>query len=275
VKRPRGIKPINLLALLLFLAGTAWAMTRSQRVVREIQCAYYTAIGPFLRSGSELETHARKFREDVRDNQKLEVELATLQSEVDRLRLFERKTGQLEAENTKLREALGFRERAPFNALTARVVRRQPSTWWQTVIIDRGNDAGIAPQMPVVTGNGLVGKIDRPLGEMSTVILLTDEACQVSARVEGTGETGILSGQRGEPEADPLLRLKYLSRNAPVKAGMKVFSTGRGGVFPANLLLGTIVSFESGSYEAEALVRPSVDFAKLDTVFVVLRPEKS
>jgi len=275
VKRPGGIKPINLLALLLFLAGTAWAMTRSQRVVREIQCTYYAAIGPFLRSGSELESYARKFREDVRANRDLEIELATLQGEVDRLRLFERKVGELEAENSKLREALGFRDRAPFKVVTARVVRRQPSTWWQTVIIDRGEEAAITPRMPVVAGNGLVGKIDRPLREMSTVILLTDESCQVSARVEGTGEVGILAGQRGEPEADPLLRLKYLSKNAPVKAGMKVFSTGRGGVFPANLLLGTIVSFESGSYEAEALVRPSVDFAKLDTVFVVLRPEKS
>ncbi len=275
MKRPGGIKPISLLALLLFLAGTAWAMTRSERTVREIQCAYYAAIGPFLRSGSELESYARKFKKDIRANRELEIELVTLQDEVDRLRLFERRVGQLETENTKLREALGFQQRTPFKVVTARVIRRQPSTWWQTVIIDRGNEAAIAPQMPVVAGIGLVGKIDQPLGEMSTVILLTDESCQVSARIEGTGEVGILNGQRGEPEADPLLRLKYLSRNAPVRPGMKVFSTGRGGVFPANLLLGTIVRFESGSYDAEALVRPSVDFAKLDTVFVVLRPEKS
>jgi rod shape-determining protein MreC len=269
------MKPVNLLVLLLFLAGVVWALTRNERAVREIQRSYYTAIGPFLRSGSALETKARRFLDEVRTSGELETEVAGLRQEVGRLRLLEDRLPTLEAENARLRDALGFQQQARFQVVAARVIRRQPSTWWQTVIIDRGEEAGIGVQMPVVSGRGLVGKVDQPLRGMATVILLTDEACQVSARVHGTGETGILNGQRGAPESDPLLRLRYLSKDAAVRPGMEVYSTGRGGIFPANLLLGTIVSLETGSYDAEALVRPSVDFANLDTVFVVLGTEAS
>ncbi len=269
------MKPTHLLALLVFLAGTVWALTRSQSAVREIQRSYYACIIPFLRSGSAVETKARAFLKEVDHSRELEAELVSLREEVGALRLIGERFPELEAENARLREALGFQKNAPFKVVAAQVIRRQPSTWWQTVIIDRGEEAGIGVQTPVVTNDGLVGKIDQPLRGMATVVLLTDESCQVSARIEGTGEVGILNGQRGQPQSTPLLRLKYLSREAAIRPGMKVYSTGRGGIFPANLLLGTIESFEPGAYEAEALVRPSVDFANLDTVFAVLLPGKS
>jgi rod shape-determining protein MreC len=105
------------------------------------------------------------------------------------------------------------------------------------------------------------------------VLLLTDEKCQVSAKVEGTPEVGILSGQRGQFMGKPLLRLKFLSKNAELRPGQRVFTTGRGGIFQPNILLGTIESVEKGAMDSEALVRPSVNFADLGTVFVVLARE--
>jgi rod shape-determining protein MreC len=269
------MKPLNLLVLLLFLAGAVWALTRSERSVREIQRAYYGAIGPFLRSGSALETKARTFLEETRHSKQLEQQVRDLDGEVGRLRVIEERYRELEQENDRLRRALGFKQNAPFDVITARVIRRQPSTWWQTVIIDRGQESGIGVQLPVVSNEGLVGKIDEPFDRMSTVILLTDAKCQVSARIEGTGEAGILGGQRGMADGSPLLRLRFLDKNAPVRGGMRVLSTGRGGLFPANLLLGTIETFEPGAFDAEALVKPAVDFMNLETVFVVMRkPDK-
>lgn len=270
------MKPLNLLALLLFLAGAMWALTRSERSVREIQRAYYGSIGPFLRSGSALETKARSFLEETRRSKELEQEVTGLREEVGRLRLIEDRHRGLEQENERLRRALGFKENAPFEVVTARVIRRQPSTWWQTVIIDRGEESGIGVQLPVVSNEGLVGKIDQPLDRMSTVILLTDDKCQVSARVDGTGEAGILGGQRGMADGAPLLRLRFLDKNASLRPGMKVLSTGRGGLFPANLLLGTIETVDPGAFDSEALVKPAVDFMNLETVFVVMKkPDKS
>lgn len=266
------MKPLNLIVLLLFLGGAVWALTRSDRSVREIQTAYYSAMSPFLKSGSKLETQARAFLQETRHSKELEAELEATREQLGRLRLIESRFRALEQENAQLRHALNFKEATRFDVVAARVIRRNPTTWWQTVEIDAGSKRGIGTQLAVLSNDGLVGKIDRidGGGERSSVLLLTDEKCQVSARVEGSPEVGILSGQRGGFDADPMLRLRFLSPNAAVRQGQRVFTTGRGGIFQANILLGTIHSVEKGALDSEALVRPSVNFADLGAVFVVL-----
>lgn len=266
------MKPLNLLALLLFLGGAVWALTRSERAVREIQNAYYSAMAPFLKTGSNLEIHARAFLQETRHSKELEAELDVTRRQLDRLQPFENRCRALETENNALRQALDFKKSSKFDVVAARIVRRNPATWWQTVEIDVGSTRRVASDLAVLSNEGLVGKIDRifPGGDRSSVLLLTDEACLVSARVEGSPEVGILSGQRGGFEGNPKLRLKYLSPNASVRAGQRVFTTGRGGIFPANILLGYIESVEKDAQESEAIVRPSVNFADLGAVFVVL-----
>ena len=266
------MKPLNLIALLLFLGGAVWALTRSDQAVREIQNAYYAAMSPFLKSGSKMETQARAFLEETRHSKELETELQATREQLGRLRLIESRFRALEYENVQLRHALDFKKATHFDVVAARVIRRNPTTWWQTVEIDAGSKRGIGTQLAVLSNEGLVGKIDRidNGGERSSVLLLTDEKCLVAARVEGSPEVGILSGQRGSFDGDPMLRLKYLSPNASVRPGQRVFTTGRGGIFQPNILLGTIESVEKGSLDSEALVRPSVNFADLGAVFVVL-----
>ncbi len=267
------MKPLNLLALLVFLGGLAWALTRSERTVRDIQATYYRAISPFLTGGSALETRSREFLKEVEHSKMLEAEVEAMREDFGRLKLIESQFRKVEAENSALRRALDFKERTRFEVVASRITRRNPATWWQTVEIDRGEESGIATAYTVVTDQGLVGKIDR-LGEhQSTVLLLTDEACQVSAKVEGSPEVGILQGQREQFGGSPVLRLRFLSRDARLREGMRVFSTGRGGLFPADLLLGEIDRVEPGPLASEALVRPSVDFQNLGTVFV-LTPQK-
>ena len=266
------MKPLHLLALMLFLAGAAWTLTRSEQTVRDIQAQYYAAVSPFLKSGSAMETRARAFLEEVEHSKALAVEADTLRKEVGRLRIIESRFRELERENAQLRYALDFKKSTNFDVVAARVVRRHPTTWWQTFEIDAGSDRGIGTQLSVLSDEGLVGKIDRidRGGDRASVLLITDEKCQVSARVEGTPEVGILSGQRGHFEGTPRLRLRFLSKEAAIRPGLRVFTTGRGGIFQSNILIGTIESVEKGPLDSEAIVRPSVNFEDLSTVFVVL-----
>ncbi len=264
------MKPLNLIALLLFLGGAVWAFTQSDRAVREIQGFYFSAMSPFLKSGSQMETKAREFLDEIRHSKELEAELEATRGELGRLRIIESRYRALEYENVQLRHALDFKKATRFDVVPAQVIRRHPTTWWQTVDIDAGEERGIGTQLAVLSNEGLVGKIDRPDKGRSSVILLTDEKCQVSARVEGSPEVGILSGQRGRFDGSPLLRLRFLSTDAAVRPGQRVFTTGRGGIFQPNILLGRIESVEKGALDSEALVRPSVNFADLGTVFVVL-----
>ncbi|RYD28635.1 MAG: rod shape-determining protein MreC [Verrucomicrobiaceae bacterium] len=265
------MKPLNLIALLLFLGGAVWALTRSERAVREIQSVYFSAMSPFLSVGSKTEVNARNFMEEVRHSKALAAELEAVNGKLGRLRVIESRFRELENENAQFRHALQFKQATKFDVVAARVIRNQPNTWGQTVEIDAGTERGVGIQLAVLSNEGLVGKIDRVDKGRSSVLLLTDEKCQVSAKVEGSPEIGILSGPRGGmSEGEPRLRLRFLSKEALVKPGQRVFTTGRGGIFQANILLGTIEHVEKGALDSEAIVRPSVDFADLSTVFVVL-----
>ena len=264
------MKPLNLLALLCFLAGSVWVLTLSDRAVRNIQQAYYAGIAPFLKGGSELELKAREFVEEVHHSEDLERELERFELDYGRLLAIESQFRELEKENRDLRAALEFKQRSSFDAVAARVIKRQPATWLQSVTINRGSRSGIGPQVPVLANGGLAGKVYQVLeDDLSTILLLTDEACQVSVQVDGTPEVGILSGQRGRYGEVPFLRLRYLSKDAVVQPGMKVLTTGKGGVFPPDVLVGTIESFEPTAFYGEARVRPSVDFVNINIVFVI------
>ena len=268
------MKPLNLIALLLFIVGTAWVLTRSESSVRSIQKTYYSAISPFLKGGSSIEQKASAFIAEVNHSKEWETRYNLAKEELDEKRVEVAHLRKLETENARLRQALKFQQRAAFKVLAAKIIRRQPSTWWHTVTIDRGEKQGVGVQLPVLSPEGLVGKVDAPSANTSTVILLTDESCQVSAKVDGTPEVGILSGQRGLTGENPSLKLRFLSKEAKIKPGMLVFTTGRGGLFPADILLGSIKSFEPGPLYGEALVTPAVDFTALHTVFVKIPDSK-
>lgn len=263
------MKPVTLIALLLFLAGTVWTLTRSESTVRGIQRTYYGILGSAMKGGSSLQRAASAFAEEVDHSRVLEMKLQSAKSERDKLRIVATRVRELEAENNELRSVLDFKEQTPFNVTASRVIRRNPANWWQEIIIDRGEEAGITAFSPVLNANGLVGKVETPQSGLSPVILLTDEKCQVAAKVEGTHEVGILSGQRGQMEGNPLLRLRFLSKDAAIRPGMRVFTSGDGGIFPANILLGTVETVIAGSFDSEAQVRSSVDFENLDVVFVI------
>ena len=263
------MKPLNLVTLLLFLTATAWVLTRSESSVRQIQKGYYGLISPFVESGSAMETKIRAFDDELEHSKTLSSKLHLAETEIVKLSTEIKHLKTLEKENVQLRAALDFKKRTPFSVIAAKIIRRKPSSWWETAHIDRGETHGISSMLAVIAAEGLVGKVDRPDNETSTVILLTDESCQVSAQVVGTHEFGILSGQRAQDGDNPTLRLQYLSRDSNVKEGQKVITTGKGNLFEKGIALGTIINVIRGPLYTEAQVKPAVNFADIETVFVL------
>ncbi|NIP98218.1 MAG: rod shape-determining protein MreC, partial [Akkermansiaceae bacterium] len=192
-----------------------------------------------------------------------------------KLRAIEGRLRDLERENKELRGALEFKIRSTIEVVPARIIKRQPSTWWETAIINRGESSGVGPQVPVLAPGGLAGKVDTVDKDVASMILLTDERCQVSVQVVGTPEVGILHGVRGRYGSKPELRLRYLSPEAAIRRGMKVVTTGKGELFPPNILVGTVKAYYPGPVEGEADVEPSVDFEDIGVVFVIAeKPEE-
>ena len=263
------MKPVNFIALVLFMCGVVWVMTLSEGTVRNIQQAYYGTISPFVRGGSSLEASARDFLREIEHSEDLENQLRAIQGEYIKLRSIEGRLRELETENNELRRALDFQQKQRLNVVAARVIKRQPATWWETAIIDKGQDDSIGAGVPVIAPGGLAGKIDVASEDTCSMILLTDGRCQVSVQVVGTPEVGILHGVRGRYGEEPRLILRHLSREAAILPGMKVITTGKGGLFPSNLLVGTVKEYSPGPVEGVALVKPSVNFDELGVVFVI------
>jgi len=169
----------------------------------------------------------------------------------------------------RLRHALNYRERSVFKLIAAEIVARDSSTWWRTVTINRGKRDGIEIDMPVVTAEGLVGKVTTVSGTISVVLLVSDENCRVAASVEGSREQGIVSGERVTTGLSPLLDLNFLTKQADLKPGQKVYTSGVGGVFPSGLLIGVVKSFRVRELDGQAQLTPAVDLSHLEDVFVV------
>jgi rod shape-determining protein MreC len=169
----------------------------------------------------------------------------------------------------RLRHALNYRERSVFKLIAAEIVARDSSTWWRTVTINRGKRDGIEIDMPVVTAEGLVGKITTVSNSISVVLLVSDENCRVAASVEGSREQGIVSGERVTTGLSPLLDLNFLTKQADLKPGQKVYTSGVGGVFPSGLLIGVVKTFRVRELDGQAQLTPAVDLSHLEDVFVV------
>jgi len=263
------MKKLNILALLVFVAGLVAVFTFDTATTRQIQARVMSLLSPFIHSSAAMEQAATDAVAPQVNPAELKRENDELRVQVERLRIIQQKHNQSIEEIAKLRQLIGFKQAAPFKMTAAKVIRRESSTWWNSLIIDKGSLDGIGTDSPVITSVGLVGKTSTLAPHMTKVILLTDEMCRVSAKVEGTLEQGILAGERAALEVRPELHLRFLSRNANINAGASVYSSGEGGVFPPGLLLGRVKRFENREISGEAIVEPAVDFSTLDYVFVI------
>jgi rod shape-determining protein MreC len=129
--------------------------------------------------------------------------------------------------------------------------------------------------MPVLTEEGLVGKTTVVSEHASVVVLISDENCRVAVTVEGTREQqGIVKGERSSNAAQPVISLNFLPKQANLKPGQKVFSSGVGGVFPSGVLIGAVKEFKVRELDGYATIVPAVDLSTIEDVFVVVSDSK-
>lgn len=176
----------------------------------------------------------------------------------------------------QLASMLGFAGLAGFKVLPARVVAYgSAQSFSGTVTLDAGSTDGIAAEMSVINGDGLVGKVISVGPTTSTVRLVTDNDSVVGVRVETTGEAGALEGT-GQPD-ETVLRLLDPSANINVGTRLLTFGSPNGSPYAAGIPLGTVtgVRGEPGQTDRVALVAPAVRMTALDIVGVVVVPVRT
>ena len=140
------------------------------------------------------------------------------------------------------------------------------SNYLNTIRIDLGTEHGIESGMPVVTERGLVGRIHRAGPASSTVLLITDPSSGVQAFTQRDHVAGVVVGQAGDI---PLM--DYIPQGEDISVGDTVITSGLGGNFPKNLVIGQVIEVHQRDYEMfqQAILRPTVNFNRLEFVLVI------
>lgn len=202
----------------------------------------------------------------------LKTQVRRLQEELSLLRQDEARVLDILSENDRLRALLDIKEQRGLKTRAAAVIARDASNFQYSIVIDIGTADGIKKDMPVVGGEGLVGRIAAVTKSTATVLLIIDPGSEVASRVAESGQVGSLEGG-GRRD----MRMMLLNPNATVTAGDTVVTAsykptgGRGSVFPEGIPIGTIsrVDPPGGNVTRRAFVTPAVDFTALDFVLVV------
>ncbi len=238
-------------------------VTRNQNV-RLINVWAAEVFGPFERGFHDVINGTQQTWSSLRNlwtyrqaNIQLEAELVAARARIQEL-------SEKAAEADRLEALLQFKSRSPYKSVAARVIAASPGDGLGTVVIDRGQDAGIAVDMPVITPEGVVGKVAAVYAHTAQVLLITDPTCGVGCLLEESRIQGILKGG-----GQGLCDLHYVMDDQKVAAGDAVITSGLDQIYPKGLLVGHVVRSEPGNIYLHITVKPAAYLNQLETVLVL------
>jgi len=256
-----------LLAQLFLLAY----QIKTDNNVRLLRAWAIAVIGPIEKgvnttwdSGSSLISDYVALLNARRENERLQAELDQARLRLQRLEARASEADQLSA----LLEFKQAHAEAPLVA--ARVIGASPAATSRTALIDRGADAGLAPNMVVLTPEGLVGKIVEVYPGASQVLLITDRKSGVGVELADSGVKGVLKGG-----GSWLGRLEYIPHEETVAVGARVVTSGQDQLFPKGLAVGEVISVRPGEFFQEIVVQPAAPLTRLEQVLVLAGPPET
>ena len=259
------LTPWLMIALLLvnfiLMAFDARDSTSGQRVVR----SWTQTAADFVQSPATTVTSGiANYFTSISNLRSAQSENDVLKQRVQELEVEVKQKEDLASENTRLRSMLQLKETSKYKVLTARIIGRDPSIWFDSSIVNRGSLDGVVLNMPVVTAGGLVGRVTAVSPLTCQVDLITRSKSNLGGVIGEIGDTNALGVVMGTSKSD-LLEMKYVPGTIDVQVGQSVFTTGQDGIYPPGLKVGEIVNVVSGSATTSHVIeiRPA---AKLDSM---------
>ncbi len=254
--------------LLLVIAGktgvTNRRLTGVERGLRDF-------LAPLQSGATAVYEALRVIPEYFAGIQALQEENAALEKQLDDLQAQYDALVEVEAENQRLTNLLGVYEdyKEEWEPVTVPVTGRNASTWYQTITIRGGENRGFTPDLPVINGDGLVGRILNVSKYSSEVLLLLDNNAAAACLVQNTRTPGVIQASDNETGMLELIHVPY---DSPIEPYQTIVTSGLGGVYPKGLRIGFITEIdeEPGGLMLSAQVEPFVDFDRLEEVMVLL-----
>ncbi|MBD3392971.1 MAG: rod shape-determining protein MreC [Chitinivibrionales bacterium] len=245
----------NLSSLFLTVMLSLWMLSGSDaRQAKIARTLTMTVFFPFQFTVAQVARARNIFAE----NRRLREELTSLRTSASFLE-------EQAAENERLRDLLGFRESLDYTLLPARVVAREPSQLYRSLVLNVGKNQGVDLYMPVVSKDGIVGRVVQVMRHISLVQVLQDPSARTSVMTKRTRSVGILETENGR---DFFIRHRT---HVDVQQGDTIITSGLGGIYPKGLVVGAVTTVREGvdPLFKKTLLEPSVDFDHLEELFVM------
>ena len=171
-----------------------------------------------------------------------------------------------------MQELLKFTNSIKPPVIAAQVIGLDPTGWFKSIIIDKGKNAGISLNMPVVNADGVVGKIVSTSPNYAKVLLVIDQNSSVDCLVQRTRDRGMVKGL-----SSVISKMDYVVKRSDVVADDIIITSGLGGIFPKGLPVGKVLNVKDvqGKLFKDIKIIPAVDFSKLEEVLVILKEDTS
>lgn len=251
-----GLIVVGVLALALggFLAPVSNAVSVPFLSIQQWLTTRFQTFRDFFNAPDDLVRLRQRNTELEAENSNLQSEIITLQQQVAEVELL----------SALLNFARGQREN---EYKAASVVFRDPRPFLKYVIIDIGSDEGVLSGMPVVSAEGLVGRVDAVTATAARVRLITDPSSNVNVTIQPSDTTAVLSGSITSD-----LSLDLIAQDANVEPGDLILTSGQGGIYPPDILIGQVASIrgEATALFQQAAVQTATDFSRLDIVLVII-----
>lgn len=259
------------------LISITFIISKSPKININIKSVALALISPVQILINNFSKAYKNFWNSIEETRILKQELIQTREELEKLKGISVEIEEIRKENAHLRSVLENLKELKFNAVYAEIIARDPSNYYSTFVVNKGKNAGIKINMPVIAYQGkdkaLVGKVIEVSKYYSKILPITGVGSFVGAMFMESRYIGVIKGMG--KTADYLL-LEYISRDAPVNYGDLIVTSGQGGLFPKGINIGKVVGFTKtkyGPFYKEIRVKPLIDFSKLEDVYILLQKE--
>jgi rod shape-determining protein MreC len=278
VRRRRAVVAALVVVSLVLL--TAYFGGSANSPLHSIQRGIVTVFSPVQEGASKALAPFRDIANFFSDTFKAKSQVASYRNEVHHLQAELAQAQYAASQNAQLSKEVGLDRSngiASYRPVSAQVTFKDPSLWYQTVIVDKGTADGVAVGDPVVGDGALVGEVTPTVGsDFAVVTLITDHTQAEAAQVaDSSGDTGVLVPAVGNPNQ---LVLQYLPKAALIQVGQTVMTVGfrSGGLqdlYPPGIPIGTVASVGNDlPNNGEVQVTPAADLRHLSVVQILTAP---
>ena len=262
----RAFRLVLLLGILLTLALIFLVSTLGSQKFSAVHKLILEVTGPVQKVATRATDYLAVFKDKYSDLANVREENKRLWDELLECRAATYRSREALATNTSLQKLLNFRESYDQPMLATKIVGKDPSLWFRTVIVDRGSNDGLTKGMPVVNGEGIVGQVFAVSPNYSKVLLAISPSSAIDVLLQKTRVRGILKGT-----GSLVYKLDYVLKKNDVQEGDHIVTVGYGGLFPTGMPVGVVskvVRKRRGMF-LNIEVTPTVDFLTLEDLLII------